>query len=77
MTRESVQDLLQQLRATILSEREHAKALDLAGMAKDREQKEALLQVIGTIDNLHPMTAIWQKRSSRKICATPICLKQP
>jgi len=54
MTRESVQDLLRQLHATILSEREHAKALDLAGMAKDREQKEALLQVIGTIDNLHP-----------------------
>ncbi len=54
MTRESVQDLLQQLHAVILSEREHAKALDLAAMTRDREQKEALLQVIGTIENLHP-----------------------
>ncbi len=54
MTRESVQELLQQLHATILSEREHAKALDLVAMAEDRQEKEALLQVIGTIDNLHP-----------------------
>ncbi len=54
MTRESAQELLRQLHATILSEREHAKELDLAAMAKDREQKESLLQIIGTIDNLHP-----------------------
>ncbi len=54
MTRESVQDVLRQLHGIILSEREHAKELDLAAMAQDREQKEALLQIIDTIETLHP-----------------------
>ncbi|HHD63000.1 MAG TPA: flagellar protein FlgN [Desulfobulbaceae bacterium] len=54
MTREAVRNLLQQLRSIILSEREHAKALDIMAMATDMQEKEALLQVIGKFDNLHP-----------------------
>lgn len=54
MTREVVHDLLRQLNDIILLEREHAKALDLNGMAEDMQQKEALLQILGKVEYLHP-----------------------
>ncbi len=54
MNREAVHDLLQQLHDIILLEREHAKALDIKAMAKDMEQKESLLHILGRVDDLHP-----------------------
>ena len=54
MTRERVHDLLRQLHDIILSEREHAKKLDIKAMNEDMQQKEALLQILGTIEDLHP-----------------------
>ncbi len=54
MTREAVHDLLQQLHDIILLEREHAKELDIQAMSEDMQQKEALLQVLGKVENLHP-----------------------
>jgi flagellar biosynthesis/type III secretory pathway chaperone len=54
MDRVAVQKLLRQLLSTILSEREHAKALDLTAMAEDMQQKETLLQTIGKVNDLHP-----------------------
>ena len=54
MTRESVKDLLQQLYDLILLEREHAKELDINAMALDMQEKEALLQVLARIEDLHP-----------------------
>lgn len=54
MTRETVHDLLQQLHDLIVLEREHAKELDIIAMARDMEQKEALLQVLSKVEDLHP-----------------------
>lgn len=54
MTRDKVQELLIELRDIIIREREHAKELDLAAMAHDVEQKEALIQVLNQVDQLHP-----------------------
>jgi len=54
MTRERVRDLLQQLHDLILLEREHAKELDINAMALDMQEKEALLQVLARVDDLHP-----------------------
>ncbi len=46
MDRETVRDLLVQLRDTIRDEREHAKALDLTAMMADVKRKEALLRAL-------------------------------
>ena len=54
MTREKVRTLLEELHALILREREHAKALDINAMAIDMQEKEALLQILGRINDLHP-----------------------
>jgi phage terminase small subunit len=54
MTRENVQDLLKQLHEVILQEREHAKELDIKGMALAMQEKEAILQVLGQVKDLHP-----------------------
>lgn len=54
MTREAVHDLLQQLYDVILLEREHAKELDIQAMSEDMQQKEALLQILAKVENLHP-----------------------
>jgi flagellar biosynthesis/type III secretory pathway chaperone len=54
MTREMVREHLRQLHSIIISEREHAKALDIKAMAEDMRQKEALLQTIAKVDGLHP-----------------------
>ncbi|MBM9537404.1 flagellar protein FlgN [Desulfobulbus alkaliphilus] len=54
MDRETVRDLLCQLRDTIRDEREHAKALDLEAMAADVIRKEALIGMLNKVDRLHP-----------------------
>lgn len=54
MTRETVQELLIQLRETIIREREHAKQLDIKAMTEDMAQKEALIQALSPISQLHP-----------------------
>ena len=54
MTREAVHELLQELHTIILSEREHAKELDIKAMTEDMQQKEALLQILGSVKDLHP-----------------------
>lgn len=54
MTRETVRELLMQLRETIYNEREHAKQLDMQAMANDMAQKEAILQTLQVVKNLHP-----------------------
>jgi flagellar biosynthesis/type III secretory pathway chaperone len=54
MDRETVRDLLCQLRDTIRDEREHAKALDLEAMTADIIRKEALISRLKDVDRLHP-----------------------
>ncbi len=54
MDRESVRELLFQLRDTIRDEREHAKALDLAAMMADIKRKEGIIRVLNTVESLHP-----------------------
>jgi hypothetical protein len=54
MDRETVRDLLCQLRDTIRDEREHAKALDLEAMNADVKRKEALIRMLKNVDRLHP-----------------------
>ncbi len=54
MERETVRELLFQLRDTIQAEREHAKALDLPAMMADVRHKEALLNVLNSVERLHP-----------------------
>jgi flagellar biosynthesis/type III secretory pathway chaperone len=54
MERETVRELLFQLRDTIQAEREHAKALDLPAMMADVQRKEALLNVLNSVKQLHP-----------------------
>ena len=54
MNRETVRDLLIQLRETIREEREHAKALDIAAMMMDVKRKEALLRALNAVETLHP-----------------------
>lgn len=54
MDRETVKDLLLQLRDTIRDEREHAKALDLAAMMLDVKRKEALLRSLNAVTTIHP-----------------------
>ncbi|WP_028585501.1 flagellar protein FlgN [Desulfogranum mediterraneum] len=54
MTRETVRELLTQLRDTIRNEREHARQLDLQAMANDMAQKEALIQTLQVIKTLDP-----------------------
>jgi len=54
MTRKAVHELLQQLHESILQEREHAKELDIQAMSEDMQQKEALLQILGKVEELHP-----------------------
>ena len=54
MTRENVQELLRQLHELILQEREHAKKMDINGMVLDMQEKEAILQVLDQVEDLHP-----------------------
>jgi len=54
MERETVRELLIQLRDTILAEREHAKALDLEAMIADVKRKETLVRILHSVDTLHP-----------------------
>jgi len=54
MDRESVRELLFQLRDVIRDEREHAKALDLAAMMADAKRKEAIARMLDTVERLHP-----------------------
>lgn len=54
MAREKVQELLTQLRDTILREREHARQVDLQAMAADIQEKETLIQLLSYVGELHP-----------------------
>jgi len=54
MDRETVRDLLVQLRDTIQAEREHAKALDLPAMMDDVRRKETLIKVLNSVKELSP-----------------------
>ena len=54
MDRETVRELLIQLRDTIRDEREHAKALDMEAMLADVKRKESLIRTLGAVDQLHP-----------------------
>ncbi|WP_448872782.1 flagellar protein FlgN [Desulfobulbus propionicus] len=54
MERETVRNLLIQLRETIKAEREHAKALDLPAMMADVRRKETLIQLLNSVSELHP-----------------------
>ncbi|WP_456388250.1 flagellar protein FlgN [Desulfolithobacter sp.] len=54
MTRETVRQHLIRLRDLIREEREHAKNMDLEAMARLRKEKEALIQVLDTVKDLHP-----------------------
>lgn len=51
---ENIHDLLLRLRNVILTERRHAKDLDLPAMQQDRMEKEVLLNALATIDHLPP-----------------------
>jgi len=52
MTREAVGELLRELHDIILQERDHARQLDLKAMAEDMRRKEALLQILGTVEQI-------------------------
>ncbi len=54
MDSDKERELLRRLREVILSEREHAKRLELEKMAEDTAQKEAMLQTLATISVLDP-----------------------
>jgi flagellar biosynthesis/type III secretory pathway chaperone len=54
MERETVRELLVQLRETIEAEREHAKALDLPAMMADVRRKDTLIQLLNSVTELHP-----------------------
>lgn len=54
MDRETVRNLLEQLRTTIQDEREHAKSLDLAAMMADVKRKEAIIGALNAVEQLHP-----------------------
>jgi flagellar biosynthesis/type III secretory pathway chaperone len=54
MDRETVRELLFQLRETIRAEREHAKALDMTAMLVDIKRKEAILHSLNAVESLHP-----------------------
>lgn len=55
MDNDKVRELLLRLREVILSEREHAKKLELDKMAEDTAHKEALLQALSTVSTLDPV----------------------
>jgi flagellar biosynthesis/type III secretory pathway chaperone len=54
MDRETVRTLLEQLRATIQDEREHAKSLDLAAMMADVKRKDSIIRALNAVEQLHP-----------------------
>ncbi len=54
MDRDTVRELLFQLRDTIRAERDHAKALDMAAMLVDIKRKEAIMQALNAVESLHP-----------------------
>ena len=54
MDRETVRDLLLQLRDTIRAERDHAKMLDMSAMMDDIRRKETLIQTLNHAGPLHP-----------------------
>ena len=54
MDRDTVRELLLQLRDTIRAEREHAKALDISAMIADVKRKETLIQALNGVEQLHP-----------------------
>jgi hypothetical protein len=54
MDRDTVRELLIQLRDTIRAEREHAKALDMSAMMADIKMKEVLIQALNGVGQLHP-----------------------
>jgi hypothetical protein len=54
MDRDTVRELLLQLRDTIRDEREHAKALDMLAMMADVKRKEVLLRALNAVQELHP-----------------------
>ncbi|OQX20598.1 MAG: hypothetical protein BWK76_00855 [Desulfobulbaceae bacterium A2] len=55
MDRDKVRELLLRLREVILSEREHAKKLELDKMAEDTALKEAMLQTLSTVSVMDPV----------------------
>lgn len=54
MDRDTVRELLIQLRGAIRDEREHAKALDVGAMIVDVRRKEAILRALNAVERLHP-----------------------
>jgi len=54
MDRDTVRELLLQLRDTIRAEREHAKMLDVSAMMADTKRKEVLIQALNGAGPLHP-----------------------
>ena len=54
MTRETVRQQLIRLRDLIREEREYAKQMDLEAMARIREEKETLIQILDSVKELHP-----------------------
>ncbi len=54
MDRETVRELLLQLRDIIRAEREHAKALDLEAMMADAQRKEVIIRALNSVESLHP-----------------------
>jgi len=69
MDRETVRDLLLQLRDTIRTEREHAKMLDIEAMMADIKRKESLVQALNGAGPLHPedrQYAIEIKKENRR-----------
>ncbi len=66
MNRETVRDLLIQLRDTIRDEREHAKALDMEAMLADVRRKEGLLNALSTVRELHPDDRIFAREVQRE-----------
>jgi len=54
MERETVRELLIQLRDTIAAEREYAKALDLPAMMAAVRRKETLIKALNSVKELHP-----------------------
>lgn len=54
MDRANVRELLMQLRETIQTEREQAKALDMPAMMATVRRKETLIQLLHSVQELHP-----------------------
>jgi hypothetical protein len=66
MDRDTVRDLLLQLRDTIRAEREHAKALDMNAMLADIKRKESIIQALNGVGTLHPEDRHFAKEIQRE-----------